>query len=468
MPLRGIQIVKKLYYMLIIALMAPLFSGCTDNSSSASPPKWLPPTPGDGRVKLEWIPSSGVDYWIFTATDPSLSAFNWTGLPNSHAYTSARTPFYLCGLFSGTLSNGTVSPLPYYFAANGRINGGAGGSSSPTITATPYNASTIPWTAPVPPANGVLASTNLNGLGYTSLTICSNNAMSASGSFAAVGAGGAIFTSTDGQNWSPSTPPLAVDLYAVAGYAARQNNPVNPGLRWVAVGAGGASIYSTDGSNWLIGRPDLGNPALRSVTQVAGKFFAVGDSGTILSSNDGITWTAHTSGTTAKLNGVTHGAHFIAVGDSGTILISANGNIWAAITSIPSIASINLRQVTSFGSIIVAVGDGGTIVTSKDSGTTWTALTLPGATNLIGVATEIQLVEHAPKDSWLGFISTAQFVAVDDSGNAWTSVNGHDWALVPAVSPSTTSTGASGLNALVSSGFGYVAAGNLGATAYAF
>jgi hypothetical protein len=473
--------VKKLFCMLIVAMVTPLLSGCPGNKgSTAEPPSNFTATKGDGRVKVTWTPNPGVDYWLFTATDPSLTAFNWTGLPNAHAYANVATPFYMCGLFSGT---------PYYFAANGRSNGGPGGSSSPTIPATPYNASaSANWHASLAP----LSSQNIYGVGYTSLTTCSNNATSATGSFAAVGAGGTILTSNsyDGQNWDPltwNTPtwktpaslPPAFDLYAVTGYAANQNNPVTPALSWLAVGAGEASVYSTDGITWYDGLTyNSTYPALHSLTHVAGTFLAVGDNGTIVSgtvpttpsSTAGIAWTIYTStsGTTKNLQGVTHGNIYVAVGDSGTIITSADGNTWTVKIPTPSIPSnINLRQVTyfasSYGSIYVAVGDAGTIVTSKDGGVTWITQTTPIVSNLVGIAAETQLVYVATPvvDPFLGFISIAQFVAVDSTGNAYTSQNGYTWsAAIP--------TGTTSLNALVSSGFGYVAAGNAGATASAF
>jgi photosystem II stability/assembly factor-like uncharacterized protein len=320
-------------------------------------------------------------------------------------------------------------------------------------------------------------STNLYGVGYTSLTTCGNAAsISAAGMFAAVGANGAIFTSSDGQTWNNPTSPVSTDLYAVTGYAANQNNVLIPGLRWVAVGVGGTSVYSTDGITWAVGNPfnssspaNPSNYALRSITQVAGNFFAVGDAGTIISSTDGITWTHRpyntANATIQNLNGVTHGGIFVAVGDSGTILISGDGNTWTAQASgTPN----NLRQVTFFnsiyGSIYVAVGDAGTIVTSINGGATWITHTLTGSPNLVGITAESRAVDPTTSltiDPSLGFVSTAQFVAVDSAGNAYTSVNGYIWS-------AATPTGASSLNALVGSGFGYVAAGDAGVTAYAF
>jgi hypothetical protein len=467
--------------MLIVAMVTPLLSGCPGNKgSTAEPPSKFTPIAGDGRVMLTWTPNPSVDYWLFTATDPSLTAFNWTGLPNAHAYANVATPFYMCGLFNGTLSNGTLTPLPYYFAANGRTNGGPGGPSSPTIKATPYNAASGVWATSSTPSSSL----DLYGVGYTSLTTCSNSTTSAAGSFAAVGKSGAIFTSADGKTWTPPTtvPSGLPDLYAVTGYAANLNNPTTPAQSWLAVGAGEASVYSTDGITWYDGLTyNPTSATLHSLTHVAGTgtFFAVGDNGTIVSGtvptipSNGIAWTTIiTSGTTNNLQGVTHGNIYVAVGDKGTIVTSADSITWNPQTPTPATTN-TLRQVTyfasSYGSIYVAVGDAGTIVTSKDGGVTWITQTTPIVSNLVGIAVETQLVYVATPvvDPSLGFISIAQLVAVDNTGNAYTSPNGYTWTSVP-VSTGTTSTNATSLNALVSSGFGYVAVGNAGATVSAF
>ena len=60
-----------------------------------------------------------------------------------------------------------------------------------------------------------------------------------------------------------------------------------------------------------------------------GLFVTVGESGTILTSPDGTTWTERTSGTSIFLIGVTYGnGLFVSVGDSGTILTSPDGTTW--------------------------------------------------------------------------------------------------------------------------------------------
>ena len=77
--------------MLIVAMVTPLLSGCYGKGSSADPPANFTPIAGDGRVMLTWTPVPGVDYWLFTATDPSLTAFNWTGL--AHAVCIHQRPY---------------------------------------------------------------------------------------------------------------------------------------------------------------------------------------------------------------------------------------------------------------------------------------------------------------------------------------------------------------------------------------
>jgi len=451
---------------LVVALGTLLLTGCPSKGSSAPPPTNFQVAAEHNRAKVTWDANSDVDYWLFSSTDPSITASDWLGKANLLVFPNASTPFYLCDLINGT---------NYYFAANGRKDGGPGGSSTPPVPPTqPYNAASA-WTN-----HAVLTPTvDLFGLGYAGLTTCSNNStLSAAGNFATVGAGGVIFTSADGISWINQTSPIATDLYAVAGFAVNQNSPSNPGLRWVAVGAGGASIYSTDGLVWYVGLPansndpaNPGNMNLRSIAYVPvqGQYYAVGDGGTIISSTDGITWTMHNSPavSTENLNGVAVGGLLVAVGDNGTILTSYDGNTWTAKTPSSPVTS-NLRKVAFFysfyGSIYVAVGDAGAIVTSIDGGITWVTQTPPaGSSNLVGISIESRGIDltTATIDPSLNFISKFQIVAIDSTGNVFTSLNGYDWS-------SAIVSGASGINGMVGSGFGYVAVGNAGANASAF
>jgi len=102
-------------------------------------------------------------------------------------------------------------------------------------------------------------------------------------------------------------------------------------------------------------------------------FVSVGNSGTILTSSDGISWTKRTSGKWEYLSGVTYGnGLFVTVGSlSGIILTSPDGNSWTERTSG---TGEYLRGVTYGNGLFVTVGESGTILTSSD-GTTWTSRT---------------------------------------------------------------------------------------------
>jgi hypothetical protein len=128
-----------------------------------------------------------------------------------------------------------------------------------------------------------------------------------------------------------------------------------------------------------------------------GAFVAVGDSGTTLTSPDGATWTARSSGTTNGLLGIAYGnGAFVAIGDSGVILSSPDGATW---TQRSFSNDYGLASVAYGNGIFVAVGESGsigpgptggklfgTILTSPD-GITWTARSLGTATYpLCGIA----------------------------------------------------------------------------------
>jgi uncharacterized repeat protein (TIGR02543 family) len=158
------------------------------------------------------------------------------------------------------------------------------------------------------------------------------------------------------------------------------------------------------GSDWQV-ISSSGND-LKAVIYGNGLFVAVGDSGNIRTSPDGLTWTVQTSSTTNNLWGVTwSGSKFVAVGNSGTILTSSNGTSWTPQTSNTTSTLLN---VTWSGSRFVVVGDA--ILTSSD-GVTWTTRTSGTANTLYGV-------------TWSG----TQFVAVGGAGTILTSTDGVTWS----------------------------------------
>jgi photosystem II stability/assembly factor-like uncharacterized protein len=95
-------------------------------------------------------------------------------------------------------------------------------------------------------------------------------------------------------------------------------------------------------------------------------FVAVGNMGTIRTSQDGINWIQRSSGTTQSLRGICRGMDtFYAVGYGGIMLRSSTGETW---TRVPTGTTQNLRSVAVDELCelsVVAVGDNGTIVTNK-------------------------------------------------------------------------------------------------------
>ena len=111
-------------------------------------------------------------------------------------------------------------------------------------------------------------------------------------------------------------------------------------------------LTSPDGISWTVRDSGITN-SLQSVTYGGASgselFVAVGGQGSILTSPDGITWTTRISGTTNQLNSVTYGGAsgrelFVAVGNcptdsndncsgDGPIITSLDGITWTAQTS---------------------------------------------------------------------------------------------------------------------------------------
>ncbi len=135
--------------------------------------------------------------------------------------------------------------------------------------------------------------------------------------------------------------------------------------------------------HWQWRNPLAQGNNLSGITYGNGIFVAVGYSGTILTSPDGVTWTPKTSGTDYGLQGVAYGnSTFVAVGEFGTIITSPDGATWIAR---PSGSSSSLRGIAFGAGLFVAVGEKATILISPD-GITWTRTTSGGSATLRGVA----------------------------------------------------------------------------------
>jgi hypothetical protein len=143
------------------------------------------------------------------------------------------------------------------------------------------------------------------------------------GLFVAVGTSGRILISPDGRNWTSRPSGTSSHLFGVV----RGND------RFVAVGSQ-VMTTSPDGLAWSSAAKTVG---FSEVTFGNGLCVAVGSSGSILTSTNGINWTTQASGTTAFLSSVAFGnGVFVAVGGevfNGALLRSTNGVNWTRLTS---------------------------------------------------------------------------------------------------------------------------------------
>ncbi len=152
---------------------------------------------------------------------------------------------------------------------------------------------------------------------------------------------------------------------------------------------------------------------LYTVTRSSNTWVAAGLGGTLITSPNGLTWTAQTSGTTNTLLGSGVGpSHYLVVGENGTLL-SAPLSMPSAWTLFLSNAQ-NLYDVAYGAGLYVAVGNGGTILTSSGPpGWSWTLLPPPTSDNLRGVVYAQDL---------------GRFVAVGWGGVPLYSANGTTWS----------------------------------------
>lgn len=175
---------------------------------------------------------------------------------------------------------------------------------------------------------------------------------------------------------------------------------------FVAVGNNGTIITSDDGSLWKTSSSNVSNTLIAAGCN-DNMYVAVGSQGTILTSNDVVNWKIQNSGTSNSLRGITwDGNKFVVVGDGGTILNSYDGENW---TRVDSGISTTLYEIVWTGQKFITVGSKGTVLSSND-GVSWTKVSSNVDNDLIGVT-----------------YSGNRFVAVGSSGTILYSDYGTNW-----------------------------------------
>ncbi len=196
----------------------------------------------------------------------------------------------------------------------------------------------------------------------------------ANGQFLALGYG-RLSTSPDGQAWTAHTVPPAIEYGSVT-----WGNGV-----WVLGGTlSDALVTSPDLQTWTTTFDDNKANTLGNVGVVygQGKFVALQQDGTLVTSTDGVHWTVGTSfvtgGTAQALAFGDNG--FVAVGGAFTSYHSADGLNW-----VERDVDINFNALTYGNGRYVAVGDNGETITSTD-GVTWAPQSQPTDFQFFSVA----------------------------------------------------------------------------------
>ena len=142
---------------------------------------------------------------------------------------------------------------------------------------------------------------------------------------------------------------------------------------FIGVGAKGGICYSefasphNHGEEWSCVSPIVPDKKLYSIAYGNNKFIAVGQSGTVIISDNGSGWATRTSNTSADLYSIAFGNdRFVGVGRYTVIVSTDNGTRF-----LETDTEHYLRDVTYGNGVFVAVGYNENIYTSTD-GDTWT------------------------------------------------------------------------------------------------
>lgn len=164
----------------------------------------------------------------------------------------------------------------------------------------------------------------------------------------------------------------------------------------VAVGDSGTIITSPNGikCGWDdVEQEDLPDVSLAGVTWGNGQFVVVGAEATVLTSSNGSVWEPREEWVDPELQStdledvVWTGSGYVVVGKNGALLTSLNGVDWAVQdirvllvddegNPVEWDAAVTLEAVAEGNGTLVAVGTKATILTSQDGGLTWEKIDL--------------------------------------------------------------------------------------------
>ncbi|MCL6458460.1 MAG: leucine-rich repeat domain-containing protein, partial [Gorillibacterium sp.] len=183
-----------------------------------------------------------------------------------------------------------------------------------------------------------------------------------------------IEASTDGRSWkqtqlNPFQLPRNVYKAAVGNDKLVMVGGYRDELNFLSISFQGSAQMNSAGK-WKSAVVGQTYP-LRSVVWSGKDFFAVGDSGKMMFSADGLKWTAIKSPTSVSLLSVVYakGTYYVA-GENGLILSSKDRKTW---TVLKTNVKKKINAIESNGKTLVAVGEEGLLLVSQD-GVKWSQI----------------------------------------------------------------------------------------------
>lgn len=185
------------------------------------------------------------------------------------------------------------------------------------------------------------------------------------------GDGGDIYTS---EQTIPTTWTLRTSSFS----GTTINGVASDGeTQYVAVGESGKLATSPDGITWTQQTSSFGATGINAIAYGDGYWLAAGDAGKIATSTDGITWTQRTSGVATDLLTAAWGNSLYIVAGADMRTATDPTSTWTARTSTISQVDDGCLLWAPFASVWVAGADTGTAggLASSTNGTSWTART---------------------------------------------------------------------------------------------
>jgi hypothetical protein len=285
-------------------------------------------------------------------------------------------------------------------------------TSPDAITWTPRNSGTNGWiqavnwngTQLVAVGEGCPFLSSPDGITWTAGTVPTGNFEDvawADGRYVAVGDSNASATSTNGVDWQSMTGSMewnmkTVERIGTVFLAGGSGLSSAASTGWVSAGSfdplrefydfetNGSMVFATSKKGiyklepaaapgkWA---PTLVHPSpwMDNMAHHGNEFLAVGVSGTIVLSRDGITWQTIAGGRDLSLTATAwSGSHFAGVGDK-LLHASPDGRTWSRPASPLAAAAYTLNGVIWTGSRFIATGLGSVFESGAD-GATWTSL----------------------------------------------------------------------------------------------